>query len=65
MAGEGTPVTTWVPSRKWAVNVVTTLVGIAIMFVTTGAWDVEESVALLTLVGAASTTYLIPNADTT
>lgn len=59
----GTPTATWKPSRKWGVLQITSAIGIATMWVTTGAWDQEESIALLTWIGAAASTYLIPNAE--
>ena len=62
MSGEGTPVTTWKPSRKWGVSVLTGAGALATMFLTSGSWDVEESIGLVGLIVTAGSTYLIPNA---
>lgn len=51
-----------IPSRKWLVAQVTALGALATMFVTTGSWDQEESVALIGLLVTAASTYLVPNA---
>ena len=50
------------PSRKWAAARITALTGLLIMWATTGSWDVEETVALITLVSESGLSYLIPNA---
>lgn len=50
------------PSRKWMVAQITALGALATMYVTTGSWDQEESVALIGLLVQAASTYLIPNA---
>ena len=62
MPGEGTPVTTWIPSRKWAVLVLTGLGTIATMYIADMVWDQTEWGALIALLVTAGTTYLIPNA---
>lgn len=49
------------PSRKWAAARITALTGLAVMWATTGSWDVEETVAAITLVSEAALSYLIPN----
>jgi phage portal protein BeeE len=59
----GTPKATWVPSRKWGVLQIASAVGLATMYITSGSWDQEESIALVTWLGAAASTYLIPNAE--
>jgi hypothetical protein len=51
------------PSKKWIASRVTALAGLATMWVTTGSWDQEESVAAIALVTAAIISYLIPNTD--
>lgn len=52
------------PTRKWAVAQITALAAIATMYLTTGSWDIEESVALVGLLVQAATTWLVPNEDT-
>lgn len=49
------------PTRKWGVNIVTLTAGLLTMWATTGTWDVEETVGLISLGATAMTTYLIPN----
>lgn len=49
------------PSRKWVAARITALAGVLIMWVTTGGWDAEESVALITLVSESAVAYLVPN----
>lgn len=51
----------WLPTRKWFVSVVTAVTGLLIMWVTSGSWDQEETVGLITLVSGSIATYLIPN----
>ena len=51
----------WMPTRKWGVNVITLASALALMYVSTGSWDQEESVALIGLITTALTTYLVPN----
>lgn len=53
----------WWPTRKWFVAQVTALGGIAIMAVTTGTWDQEETVAGITWVVQALSTWSVPNTD--
>lgn len=53
----------WKPTRKWIARTIVGLIGVATMYVTTGTWDTEESLAILTLVAGASTSYLLPNAE--
>jgi hypothetical protein len=55
----------WIPTRKWLLFVVSGLLGVATTFVVTGSWDIEESLALIQLVGAAAASYLVPNVPTT
>jgi len=52
------------PTRKWIAAQVTALAAIAVMYITTGAWDTEESVALIGWLVQAATTYLVPNEPT-
>jgi len=35
--------------------------GIAVMALSTGSWDIEESIALVTLLTERSVAYLVPN----
>jgi hypothetical protein len=53
--------TSWKPTRKWLARTIIGAIGGATMYVLTGSWDQEESIALLTLAGGASTSYLLPN----
>jgi hypothetical protein len=50
------------PSRKWFAARVTALTGLAMMWATTGSWDLEETIAAITLVSAALLAWLLPNA---
>lgn len=46
--------------RKWGVRTITGLAGILVMWATTGSWDTEETVALITWGAAASSSFLVP-----
>ena len=63
-----TPVTpvepSLVPTRKWWVAQVTALAAIAVMYLTTGNWDAEESVAAVGWVVQAVGSWLMPNETT-
>jgi len=48
------------PTRKWFANLVVAVTGILIAWATTGTWDQEETVALITIASAALVTYLVP-----
>ncbi len=61
MPATGTPVTTWVPSRKWATLVVTGVGSIGTLYITDMTWDSTEWGSLITLAVTAATTYLVPN----
>lgn len=52
------------PTRKWVAAQVVALAAIATMYVSTGGWNQEESVALIGWFVQAATTYLVPNEDT-
>lgn len=52
------------PTRKWWATQVTALAALAVMYFTTGGWDVEESVAAVGLVSQAAIGYLVPNDQT-
>ena len=49
------------PTRKWWVTQVTALAALAVMYLTTGAWDTEESVAAVGIITQAVAAWLIPN----
>lgn len=51
-------------SRKWWASRVTALTGLLTMWVTTGTWDTEESVMLLTIASAAALSWLVPPTGT-
>jgi hypothetical protein len=57
--------TSWVPSRKWAASTIGAIGTLAIMYLTTGTWDVEESVGAVTLTVTALTTYLVSDTSVT
>lgn len=57
------PVKSALPTKKWAVTQITAVAAILVMWVTTGAWDTEETIALIGLVSQAGISYLTPNAD--
>lgn len=52
------------PTRKWWVTQVTALAALAVMYLTTGAWDTEESIAAVGIVTQAVAAWLIPNDPT-
>lgn len=54
----------WAPTRKWWVTQVTALAALATMYLTTGSWDIEESVAAVGLVSQAAIAWLVPNEAT-
>ena len=49
------------PTRKWWAALITGAGGIAVMALSTGSWDIEESIALVTLLTERSVAYLVPN----
>ncbi len=49
------------PTRKWFATQVTTLTALVVMWVTTGAWDQEETISLIGIVSAACLAWLVPN----
>ena len=51
--------------RKWGARTITALSGVAIMYLTTGSWDQEESIALVTAVSAALVSLLVPPSEGT
>jgi hypothetical protein len=46
--------------RKWGARTIVALGGIATMYFTTGGWDTEESIALVTAIVGAATSFLVP-----
>lgn len=52
------------PTRKWWATQVTAVAALAVMYFTTGGWDVEESVAAVGVVSQALIGYLVPNDPT-
>ena len=53
--------TSWVPTRKWFVTQVTALAALATMYVTTGGWDQEETIAAIGIASQAAIAWLVPN----
>lgn len=51
------------PSRKWFASRVVALTGLATMWATTGAWDLEETTMAITVVSAAALAWLLPNKE--
>jgi hypothetical protein len=49
------------PTNKWLAALVSGLGTIAVMALTTGSWDTEESVALVGLLVERMVSYLVPN----
>lgn len=56
-----TPEPSLTPTRKWWVTQITALAALAVMYVTTGSWDLEESVAAIGLVSQAALGWLTRN----
>lgn len=52
------------PTRKWLVTQITAVAAVLTMWVTTGSWDAEETVALIGLISQAGISYLVPNNNT-
>jgi hypothetical protein len=50
-----------VPTRKWLAARITAVSGLLIMLATTGSWDLEETVALITILTEGSISWLVPN----
>jgi hypothetical protein len=51
----------YMPSRKWGASTVGGIGTVGIMWATTGTWDVEETVAAITLTVTAISTWMLPN----
>lgn len=49
------------PTRKWWTTQVTALTALALMYVTTGSWNQEETVALIGIASQAALAWLVPN----
>lgn len=52
------------PTRKWWVTQITAVTALAVMYLTTGSWDVEESVSAVGIVSQAAIAWLVPNEPT-
>lgn len=52
------------PTNKWIVARVTAVVALLTTFLTTGTWDVEESIFAIGIVAEAITSWLTRNDDT-
>jgi hypothetical protein len=52
------------PTRKWWAARAIAIGALATMFVTTGGWDAEETVAVLGLVTEGIVSWLVPNEST-
>jgi hypothetical protein len=53
----------WLPTRKWIVGLLTSVVALVLSIVQSGHWTKEYTAAILTVVVGAITSYLIPNND--
>jgi hypothetical protein len=52
------------PSRKWFVTQITAVTALVTMLLTTGSWDLEESLGLVGLISQALIAYVVPNTAT-
>jgi hypothetical protein len=52
------------PTKKWWVTQITALSALAIMFVTTGSWDQEETISAIGIVSQAVLSYFKENDPT-
>jgi hypothetical protein len=57
-------VTSSLPTRKWWAAQVVALGALLTLWVTTGHWAKDETIALIGFVVQAIATYLVPNLDT-
>ncbi len=67
MSDPVTPVpgaTSSAPTRKWWATQVTALTALAVMYVTTGGWDQEETIAAIGIFSQAALSWLVPNDST-
>jgi len=53
--------TSWWPTRKWAVSTFGGIITVLTLWVTSGNWNQEENLLVLTLASTAFGTYMIPN----
>lgn len=53
-----------VPTKKWFATQIAAVAALLTMWVTTGAWDMEETIALIGLLTQAGLSYLVPNDNT-
>lgn len=49
--------------RKWGARTITAIAGLLIMWASTGSWDTEETIGLITLVSGAVVSLLVPAED--
>ena len=49
------------PSRKWFAARVVAVTALAVMWATTGSWDLEETVAGIGIVSEGLLSWLVPN----
>lgn len=52
------------PTKKWLTTQITAVAALLVMWVTTGAWDTEETIALIGLISQAALGYIVPNDNT-
>lgn len=54
----------WKPTKKWVATQITAVAAVLTMWVTTGSWDQEETVALIGLISQAALAWYVPNDKT-
>jgi hypothetical protein len=59
-----TPAPSAAPTKKWIATQITALTALAVMYVTTGSWDQEETISLIGIVSQAALAYLVSNDPT-
>jgi hypothetical protein len=52
------------PTKKWWATQVTALSALGVMYVTTGSWDQEETIAAIGIATQAALSWLVPNDQT-
>jgi hypothetical protein len=52
------------PTRKWWATQIVALTALAVMYVTTGAWDQEETISAIGIASQAALAWLVPNEAT-
>ncbi len=58
------PTKSWLPTTKWMAATITALTAVACLVVTHHGFDTDVTVALITVIGQALVTYLVPNQET-